>query len=223
MGLDMRPLGRPKPGCENEFIKIFNILQNREKQEFSFIQKLFGKKDKTFEQLLQIWNEIQISPFETIKAPMVGRDFEANTWLNSLYETTDKSKKIEDFFQDYNGYYVIELAKEIEGVPVYQSPVADANVFRGEFLRNCEDLIGENLVSEAWISKLSHEALDYGNRLMHYADNLAIKHNLEYLKSTRIPPECDEESIDAKLHIIFSLSKWLVFYGKNGHGYEADF
>ncbi|WP_246057533.1 hypothetical protein [Leptospira gomenensis] len=223
MGLDMRPLGKPKPGYENEYIKIFNILQSREKQKINLIEKLLGKKENTFEQLLVIWNELQISPFETIKAPMVGRDFEANMWLNSLYETTDKSIEKEEFFQNYNGYYVIELAKELEGVPMYQSPVADANVFRGEFLRDCEDLIGEKLTSEAWISKLSHEALDYGNRLMDIADKLAIKHNLEYLKSIRIPPKSEGDSMDAKLHILFSLAKWLIFYGKNGHGYEADY
>lgn len=223
MGLDMRPLGKPKPGCEDEFVKIFNILQNREEQKISLIDKLKGNKEKTIEQLLDIWNELQISSFETIKAPMVGRDIEANNWLNSLYETTDKSEGKEKFFEDYNGYYVIELAKELDGVPVYRSPVADANVFRGEFLRDCEDIIGEKLASEAWISKLSYEALDYGNRLMNLAEKLTIRNNLQYLKSIRNPPENDEDTIESKLHIVFSLAKWLVFYGKNGHGYEADY
>lgn len=38
-----------------------------------------------------------------------------------------------------------------------------------------------------------------------------------------MPPETDEDSFEWNLHIVYSLAKWLIFYGKNGHGYEADF
>lgn len=65
--------------------------------------------------------------------------------------------------------------------------------------------------------------MEYGNRLMQVADKLAKQHNLEYLKHQRLPPDTYEDTIESKLHILFSLAKWLIFYGKNGHGYEADF
>ncbi len=55
------------------------------------------------------------------------------------------------------------------------------------------------------------------------AEKIAKERNLEYLKTQRCPPESDEETIESKLHIVYSLAKWLIFYGKNGHGYEADF
>lgn len=58
------------------------------------------------------------------------------------------------------------------------------------------------------------------NRLMNKVDKLAKEH---HLKSQRISPETDEDSIESKLHIVYSLAKWLTFYGRNGHGYEADF
>ncbi len=125
--------------------------------------------------------------------------------------------------KEYEGYYVIELAKEQDGVPVYIMHGEDENVFRGQFLRDCEDIIGEDLVSEAWNTKLANETLDYGNRLMVVADKLAREHNLEYLKTQRFPPDTDENTIESKLHILFSLAKWLIFYGQNGHGYEAYF
>lgn len=99
----------------------------------------------------------------------------------------------------------------------------DENVFRGQFLADCVDIIGEDLVNEAWGTKLADDTLDYGNRLMSVADKLAKEKNLEYLKAQRLPPDTDEGSIESKLHIVFSLAKWLIFYGKNGHGYEADF
>ena len=78
-------------------------------------------------------------------------------------------------------------------------------------------------MSEAWNTKMATETLEYGNRLMEVADKLAKEHNLEHLKSQRLPPDTDEDTIESKLHILFSLAKWLIFYGKNGHGYEADF
>lgn len=55
---------------------------------------------------------------------------------------------------------------------------------------------------------------------MNKVDKLAKEH---HLKSQRISPETDEDSIESKLHIVYSLAKWLTFYGRNGHGYEADF
>ena len=35
--------------------------------------------------------------------------------------------------------------------------------------------------------------------------------------------DIDESSMEWQLHIVFSLAKWLIFWGSNGHGYHADF
>lgn len=58
---------------------------------------------------------------------------------------------------------------------------------------------------------------------MSIADKIATERDLEYLRTQRLPPVTDENSIESKLHIVYSLAKWLIFYGKNGHGYEADY
>ena len=173
--------------------------------------------------MLQEWFDNQIQTYETIKAPRVGRDKEADEWIKAKYGELEEKPPLDKFLNEYDGYYVIELAKEQDGVPVYIAMGQDENVFRGEFLRDCEDLIGEDLMSEAWNTKMATETLEYGNRLMEVADKLAKEHNLEHLKSQRLPPDTDEDTIESKLHILFSLAKWLIFYGKNGHGYEADF
>ena len=99
----------------------------------------------------------------------------------------------------------------------------DRNVFRGQFISDCVDIIGEELVSSAWNSKLADETLLYGTQLMETVDKLAMEKGLQYLKTQRNPPDFDEDSIESKLHIVYSLAKWLIFYGRNGHGYEADF
>ncbi|WP_117601806.1 hypothetical protein [Flavipsychrobacter stenotrophus] len=90
-------------------------------------------------------------------------------------------------------------------------------------MKDCVDLIGKELVYEAWDTKMADETLDYGNRLWEVADKIANNNNLQYLKTQREPPDTGEDTIEWKLHIVYSLAKWLIFYGKNGHGYEADF
>ncbi|MFT3823521.1 MAG: hypothetical protein QM731_06350 [Chitinophagaceae bacterium] len=223
MGLDMRPMGKPKPGFEKRFVDIFKMITNNTIPKASFLDKLKGKKPPTKDELLQEWFANQIQTYETIKAPRVGRDKEADEWIKSKYHELKQKPALEQFLKEHDGYYVIELAKEQDGVPVYIAMGQDENVFRGQFLQDCIDIIGEDLVNEAWHTKLADEALDYGNRLMTIANKIAKERNLEYLKGQRLPPDTDEESIESKLHIIFSLAKWLIFYGKNGHGYEADF
>lgn len=224
MGLDWRPMGKPKPGFEERHKQIFRILQGEEKlKELSFIDKLLGKKPVTNEQLIEEFLDNTIETYETIKAPRVGYDDVANNWIKSKYCESDKSLTEEDFFKEYLGYYVIELAEEQDGVPVYIALGQDENVFRAQFLDDCKDLIGEELHTEAWSSKLADETLLYGQQLMSIADKVAKENQLEYLKEQRMPPELDEESLESKLHILFSAAKWLIFYGKNGHGFEADF
>jgi hypothetical protein len=118
---------------------------------------------------------------------------------------------------------VIELAKEEDGVPVYRAMGQDENVFRGQFIDSCKSVLNESLIHEAWETKLAADALDYGNRLMAVAEKVAVDRNMEYLRMQRLPPDTADDAIESQLHIVFSLAKWLIFYGKNGHGYEADF
>ena len=223
MGLDMRPMGKPKPGFEKRFAEIFEMVTKDRIPQPSFFDKLKGKKYPTKDELLQEWFENQIPSYETIRAPRAGRDKEADEWIRKQYDELEQKPSLEQFLKEHEGYYVVELAKELDGVPVYIAIGQDENVFRGQFLQDCIHLIGEELVNEAWDTKQADEAWDYGNRLMAVADKLAKEHNMEYLKTQRVPPDTDEDTIESKLHIVYSLAKWLIFYGKNGHGYEADF
>jgi hypothetical protein len=223
MGLDWRPMGKPKPGYEDRFNQIFRIIQGSEKQSLSLLDKLKGKKIPSREELLQEWFDIQIKSYETIKAPRVGRDAEADNWIREQYESTDKSTPLSAFVDQYNGYYVISLAKELDGVPVYIAMGQDENVFRGKFLDDCERLLGKRLYEEAYNTKLAAETLQYGNEIMAIADKTAASHNLQYLKEERFLPDAEFGSLESQVHILYAAAKWLIFYGKNGHGYEADY
>ena len=223
MGLDWRPMGKPKPGFEVRYYQLFRMIQGEEKQELSFLDKLKGKKLQTREELLQEWFACQIPSYETIKAPRVGRDEIAGDWIRQQYEKTDKAVSFDAFVKEHSGYYVISLASELDGVPVYIAMGQDENVFRGQFLDDCKDLIGEELHLEAWGTKLATDTLIYGQQLMEIADKIARENNLLYLSEQRFPPDAGEDSLESKVHILYAAAKWLIFYGKNGHGYEADF
>jgi hypothetical protein len=222
MGLDWRPMGKPKPGHEDRFNQIFRIISGAEKQSIGLLDKLKGKKLPTKEELLEEWFSIQIPTYETIKAPCVGRDKEANDWIREQYEESDKSLSLEEFVNEYTGYYVIPLAKELDGVPVYIAMGQDENVFRGKFLDDCRSLIGNELYEEAYVTKLADGTLHYGQQLMAIAEKKAAEHNATYLKDQRQPP-AELGSIEFRIHVLYSAAKWLIFYGKNGHGFEADY
>ncbi|WP_240609384.1 hypothetical protein [Flavipsychrobacter stenotrophus] len=134
MGLDMRPMGKPKPGCEQQFNELFKRLSNTKTTELSWLDKLRGKKvppHESKEKLQEEWLAMQIPAYETIKAPRVGRDSEANDWIVEKYKESNTELSEADFIREYDGYYVIELAKELDGVPMYIAMGQDENVFRG--------------------------------------------------------------------------------------------
>ncbi|MBW8684173.1 hypothetical protein [Chitinophaga rhizophila] len=219
MGLDWRPLGKPKPGCKDRFDQLFRILRGID----PIPVKPGTRKRFTREELKAEWFDIQIPSYETIQAPRVGRDQEADDWVKRLYEASEQSDTLEDWQRHYEGYYVIELAKETEGVPVYISETQDENVFRAKFIEVfCKELLGEALYNKAWETHTAEETLAYGKQLLEVADKLASTHNLCSLKDQQLPPDVEVGSLSSQVHILYSAARWLIFYGSNGHGFEAD-
>jgi hypothetical protein len=109
MGLDWRPLPKPKPGFEKRYIEIFNTLTGKEKPSLSIWDRLTGKQPDRRERLLVEWRENSILSYETINAPVVGRDKIADDWALQKYEESDKSLSKKKFLNEFAGYYVIEL------------------------------------------------------------------------------------------------------------------
>jgi hypothetical protein len=224
MGLDWRPINRPKPGFEKEFEKLFFQIKNYKKAETEYIDKLRGINPITQEQLIDRFFTISIPPYITLNAPCVGYNKNATVWAENKFEDRkDKSQTFEQFMNIMQGYYVVDLVIENDGIPVYIALHDERHVFRAEFLNQCKDILGENILAEAYTSKLSMEAIDFGNKLTQIADKYANEYKCIYLKYQRIPPETDEDQPESKIHIIYSAAKWLIWWGKNNHGYEADF
>ncbi|MFN7602271.1 MAG: hypothetical protein ACK5R0_12835 [Bacteroidota bacterium] len=55
MGLDMRPMGKPKPGFEKRFTEIFVMVSQDKIPKATLFDKLRGKKLPTKDELLQEW------------------------------------------------------------------------------------------------------------------------------------------------------------------------
>ena len=215
-------MNRPKPGKEKEYEEIFLALQQEEK--VPFFKHLFGKKPKPREALLESFFDISIPAYETLNAPRVGFDDNASAWAKNKYEfREDKALALEEFIRQMYGYYVVELVAKHDGIPVYIAPHYEPHVFRAQFLKDCEQIIGKKMMETAYTSQLATGAIIFGKQLMSVANTYAAKNNVIYLKEQRLPPDFDENSVESKAHILFSAAKWLRWWGERGHGYEADF
>lgn len=212
MGLDLRPLGKAKLGYEDRFNEIFDLLRENVK-----------RSDEESRKILDEFFAIQIEPYVTMKAPQVGIDKEATEWALKKHQESKETHPQDKSLKFVEGFYVVELAKEKDALPRYISPVGEKHVFRGQFLEDCIDLIGEKLAREAWVTKSASEALDYAERLLKVSDSIAKVHNLEYLSIQYDIPSFPPKKLESNLHIVYSLIRWLKFYAGNGHGYEACF
>ena len=221
MGLDWVPTNRPKPGAEAEFEDIFNVFFKKKKA--GFWASLFAKP-VDMEALALRSQEISISAYETLKAPIVGSDPRADEWARKYYEgLEDKTKPLDEFMAEMKGYYVLDLVPDCDGLPVYVSPTLERHAFRAKFLDDCVDIIGDDMHADAWNSKLPREAMVYGNKLMQLDTDYGAANDCLFPKGQRAYPEVEEGSPQSKAHILFSAAKWILFWAEKGHGMEANF
>jgi len=216
MGLDWLPLGKPKPGHEAEFLNLFEELL------------LFQKKDAAMQTR---WEEIQISPYETLGVPRVGFDPEADRWAAEQYPKRPWKKLFvsrRKFMRVLHGYYVEDLVPPIDGLPHYSNggvgSYCDVLSFRGKFLEYCEDALDEELIGEAWTSHNAADLMDYGARLRDRAVAYAEKEKVSNVLPFRDSPDTEElEDPASQAHIVISAARWCAFWGERGHGMIADF
>jgi len=234
MGLDWNPLGKPKPGMEAEFYRLLGQLGTAEAwlQPVPFRFEAVDKSQR--DALRERFFAIQISPYETLNPPRVGRDAEADAWIRSKYEgAPNKPPTIDEWVRQFNGYWVMALLPESDGLPVYSNAPLGGNwerwSFRAKFLDDCEDVLGETLFSEAWLNHLPDQLADYGERLMSCARAYAKIHDVSHILTARWFSEEEAAKGDDptsplhKAHIIASAARWAAFWSSHGHGMNADY
>lgn len=234
MGLDWNPLGKAKLGAEEEYYCRLGQLGTAEDwmQPVPFAFSSIDEAQQ--EEVLRRFSEIQISPYETLSPPRVGYDPEADDWIRSKYEgAPNKPSTIEEWVRSFNGYWVMALLPENDGLPFYSNASLDAQwerwSFRAEFFRDCEDVLGERLFNEAWLNHLPDQLADYGRGLMNCASMYAKTHDVAHILNLRAYP-ADNLALSTveggpayKAHIIASAARWALFWSARGHGMHADY
>jgi len=216
MGLDWQPLGKPKPGHEAEFEDLFMELFIHQQHDQAKHARL---------------SAIEISPYETIGAPRVGFDPAADRWASEQYPKRPWRKLFvsrRKFMRVFHGYYVMDLAPPSDGVPPYTNggigSYCEVFAFRGKFLESCEDVLGETLLHEAWVSHNATDLREYGAKLRDRAVAYAEREQVSDVLPLRDPPDhVDAEKPAGQAHIVISAARWCAFWSERGHGMIADF
>ncbi len=213
MGLDLVVEGCAKPGHEDEWRRLL---------ERSFAEKQLSEAE------LARFNDISVPGYERIGAPRVGTDAAADSWIIEARKA-QTSEEVAATLSEFTGYCVLKLVK-CDGVPPYSNrglyDGVDETSFRGEFLKNCMNVIDKRLLDGAWNHKLPEQAIAYGRALLSAADAAAMSprghqqgflSRIGLLKSAEVPP------LQEQLDIVRAAGRWFVFWGELGHPIRAYF
>jgi hypothetical protein len=215
MGLDLVVEGCAKPGHEDEWRRL--------------LERSFASEDVSKAEIARFM-EICIPGYERIGAPRVGYDSAANQWILQAR----KAKTPEDtaaVLKEFEGYYVVRLV-ECHGVPKYSSGGSyegtDETSFRGAFLNDCQNVLRNDLLNEAWNHKFPEEAVAYGKELLAAAgaaENTggARKQRRTLLSRLGLAKEHQPVTIAEQLDIVRAAGRWFIFWGERGHAIRAWF
>ena len=215
MGLDLVVEGCAKPGHEDEWRRL--------------LKRSFAEKELSEAEVAR-FQEISISGYQRIGAPRVGHDSAANEWMLKA----QNAKTPEDAaaaLKKFEGYYVVRPV-ECDGVPKYSSgglyEGADETSFRGAFLKDCEDVLNEDLLNEAWNHKFPEGAVAYGKALLAAAEaaeagGRAPKRRRSLLSRLGLAKEREPVEIAEQLDIVRAAGRWFIFWGGRGHPIRAWF
>ena len=224
MGLDWNPIGKPKPGREDEFASLF--VQLGESVNWGWFEKIRRRSKGTDrESLLKRWTEIQTTPHETLRAPQVGSSAEADAWARERYKELESPEASEgEFIEHLQGEYVLDLVPPCDGFPHYSNwtmGYVERFSFRGEFLRDCEDIISAETFEKCYVSCLAAGLATLGRELRACATLYARDKHLEHIEF-ETGGDFEEKSPESKLHILYSAARWCEYWSSRGHGLEAD-
>jgi hypothetical protein len=211
MGYDWNPGPKAKIGFEEEFKNLW--------------MKLHHKSCFFRERKIKRFKEITIEAFETLSVPRVGHDPKANEWVLKQYPNRkDPSISETQWVEQFYGFYVVELVDPCDGLPRYSNGSAGGYVelysFRGQFLNDCADIIGDELLEAAWNSKLPEETKEYGDHLIQSAMAYAKRENINTSLTANVD---DPDSKEFHYDVVIAAGNWCRFWAERGHWLEAYF
>jgi hypothetical protein len=199
VGFDWDPLALPKP----EHADQFGVL----------LARLQATGDET---ILDRLNAISTPVFETLGAPRVGFDVEADDWLLERVGEDDHY----EMCMKMQGYYVLDLLPPCDGFPVYTTdkpwPSLGRYTFRGAALAEARGVLGD-LYDEAFRYHSTAQLEEYGERLMACGRAFARKHRIMEVELLR-SGDFKKHSKQSRAHIVLAAARWCLYWARRGHG-----
>lgn len=213
MGLDLVVEGCAKPGHEAEWRGLLELS--------------FDGEEPT-EENIRRFEAISVPAYQRIGAPRVGYDRAADEWIieDRDARTPEAAAAV---LKDFHGYYVLRLV-ESDGIPEYSHgglyEGVDETSFRGAFLSDCSDVLGPDLVEEAWGHKFPEEAISYGRALLAAAGAAPRQPEPKRGLLSRFRQGKNPSSslpVEEQLRIVEAAGRWFLFWGERGHAIRAWF
>lgn len=213
MGLDWQPGLKPKAGHEQEF----NTLRVALSRRFCWGRR---RKQARFDELI-------VDPVDALNAPIVGRDDAANAWAVQNFENrVDETLDLKAWLQKLDGLPVVDLVRPCDGLPPFSNGGLGEYIgpesFRAQFLKDCVEIIGEELWDRCYEEQDVAATLAFANALEAHAEAFAAKHELDYAAL----PEAiidDDKSDTFRLQVIRAAVRWCRFWAARGHGVSPWF
>lgn len=233
MGLDWLVESKPMPEHQAEYDELFPIIsEGKYRDRRTFWQRLFGVPPPP--DYRARYDEITVvNPGETLGAPRVGRDLEADEWLRKLHGSTRRDEPWPDYHKAMTGYYVLPLAKPCDGLPRYSNgglatPLLSS--FRADHLSKLSRVDPAAVdVAPLFLWQTAAELIDTGRILEEDAHTYAGRTGIgdEVFDRDFTPTEEElEQYVHAprlNAHVMISASRWCTFWGERGHAMQAWF
>src|SRR4029077_2329172 len=115
-------------------------------------------------------------------------------------DRADKTLTEQIFIERMRGFYVLDLVTPCDGLPRYTNGHAGGYVeryaFRGQFLKDCTEIISSDLLDSRWGSRLPEDTVQYGDSLHEAASRFASSEGID---TAKIPLAEDSESVEFHL------------------------
>ena len=210
MGLDWNPGNRPGRGYESEFSDLLLSLKST---NWTWSSTAAEAR----------YGEISITAYDTLRAPTVGIDSSADEWANSVHNPSTHGP-LDEFLTEMSGFRVVPLCDPCDGIPPYSNGSPGGYVepfsFRGQFLADCTEVIGQDVVDEAWNNKLPKELRNYGIRLLDAVGTFASGHHIDIECAHR---NKDPESREFHVDVVVCAGKWCLYRADREHFLDAYF
>ena len=229
MGLDWNPLGKPKPGYEDEFASIFQQLG--ESSDWGWLEKRRRRREGTDrEGLHKRWDEIQITPHETVGAPQVGSSAEADAWARERFRNCNP-RNHPNLNLNPNSCrrcrvstcsLSLHRATDFRITRIGRRGTSNGSV---SARNSCSTTVKTSLATRLFRSAMRVALRPHS---LCWASNSATAppHTLEIstlsTSSLCAAGDFEEKSPERKLHIIESAARWCEYWSSRGHGLEAD-